>query len=88
MSPVRRIQRRAVTTAEFPTDLHPVLARLYAARAVQSTAELDYSLDRLLSPDRLTGMGPAVQLLAQALDAKQKILIVADFDFMQINLCS
>ncbi|HWR87975.1 MAG TPA: DHH family phosphoesterase, partial [Acidiferrobacterales bacterium] len=88
MDSSRRIVRRASATAELSTDLHPVLARLYAARAVQHPDELDLSLERLLPPDRLKHMDAAVALLAESLRAGQRILIVADFDADGATSCA
>jgi len=61
-------------------DLPPLLTRLYAARGVQSAAELDKGLARLLPFQRLKGMPAAVALLVTALEQGQRILIVGDFD--------
>ena len=61
-------------------DIPPLLTRIYAARGVQSATELDKGLARLLPVSLLKGMDDAVQLLAQALEQRQRILIVGDFD--------
>jgi single-stranded-DNA-specific exonuclease len=61
-------------------NLPPLLTRLYAARGVQSEAELDKALARLLSYTQLQGIEAAVELLVQALQQHQRILIVGDFD--------
>lgn len=61
-------------------ELPPLLARLYAARGVQSAAELDRSLARLIPYQRLKGIEAAVTLLVEALEQRQRILIVGDFD--------
>ena len=84
----RRIVRRTPTGAVLLTDLHPVLARLYAARAVQTPAELDQSLERLLPPEQLKGMAGAVELLADAIRAGRRLLIVADFDADGATSCA
>jgi len=88
MDSSRRIVRRTSATAELSTDLHPVLARLYAARAVQHADELDLSLERLLPPGALKHMDAAVALLAESLRASQRILIVADFDADGATSCA
>ena len=88
MDSSRRIVRRITTTAKLSADLHPVLARLYAARAVQSVGELDLSLERLLPPDALKHMDAAVALLEASLRAGQRILIVADFDTDGATSCA
>ncbi|MDX5372225.1 MAG: single-stranded-DNA-specific exonuclease RecJ [Pseudomonadaceae bacterium] len=61
-------------------QLPPLLTRLYAARGVQSAAELDKGLARLLPYQRLKGIDGAVQLLVEALEQRQRILFVGDFD--------
>lgn len=61
-------------------DLPPLLTRLYAARGVRDEAELDKTLARLIPYQRLKGIDAAVDLLVQALDQRQRILIVGDFD--------
>jgi single-stranded-DNA-specific exonuclease len=88
MDSSRRIVRRASATAELSTDLHPVLARLYAARAVQHPDELDLSLERLLPPAALKHMDAAVALLEESVRAGQRILIVADFDADGATSCA
>ncbi|MDP2746288.1 single-stranded-DNA-specific exonuclease RecJ [Pseudomonas sp.] len=60
--------------------LPPLLTRLYAARGVQSAAELDKGLARLIPYQRLKGMDGAVELLVQGLQQGQRMLIVGDFD--------
>ncbi|WJN58469.1 single-stranded-DNA-specific exonuclease RecJ [Pseudomonas sp. SO81] len=61
-------------------ELPPLLTRLYASRGVQSAAELDKGLARLIPYQQLKGMDGAVELLVQALEQRQRILIVGDFD--------
>ena len=70
------------STSGFPMleDLHPVLARIYAARGIQSAQDLDYRLTRLLHYQSLKGIESAASLLAAALIQQQRILIIGDFD--------
>ncbi|WP_028695283.1 single-stranded-DNA-specific exonuclease RecJ [Pseudomonas cremoricolorata] len=76
-----RIEPRALPSP-LPSlgNLPPLLTRLYAARGVQSEAELDKTFKHLLSYERLKGIDAAVQLLVEAIDQRQRILIVGDFD--------
>jgi single-stranded-DNA-specific exonuclease len=76
-----RIEARPIP-AELPDlgDLPPLLTRLYASRGVQSAAELDKGLARLLPYQQLKGIDTAVELLVQALQQQQRMLIVGDFD--------
>jgi single-stranded-DNA-specific exonuclease len=72
--------RQLPDTLPFLGDLPPLLTRLYAARGVQSEAELDKSLARLIPYQQLKGIDAAVDLLVVALEQRQRILIVGDFD--------
>jgi len=88
MDSSRRIVRRTCATAELSGGLHPVLARLYAARAVKCADELDLSLERLLPPGALKHMDIAVAHLEESVRAGQRILIVADFDADGATSCA
>jgi single-stranded-DNA-specific exonuclease len=52
--------------------LPPLLTRLYAARGVQSAAELDKGLARLIPYQQLKGMSGAVDLLVRGLEHRQR----------------
>ena len=60
--------------------LHPLLARLYAARGITDKAELDYELKSLLPPATLTHATDAAQILADAIEAEARLLIIGDYD--------
>lgn len=76
-----RIEPRLLPdTLPFLGDIPPLLTRLYAARGVQSEAELDKSLARLIPFQQLKGIDAAVDLLVVALEQRHRILIVGDFD--------
>ncbi|WP_225772132.1 single-stranded-DNA-specific exonuclease RecJ [Pseudomonas sp. Marseille-Q5115] len=76
-----RIEPRPLP-AELPFlgDLPPLLTRLYAARGVQSQAELDKGLARLIPYQQLKGIDAAVDMLVTAIDRRERILVVGDFD--------
>jgi len=76
------IRRRATPETELleSADLHPLLARVYSARGIATTSELDLSLDQLLPPSTLTHADRAAKLLADAIAADERILVVGDFD--------
>jgi len=76
---VRDIPPRATWTLE-QGGVHPLLARLYAARGIRGMEELDTRSSALLSPDKLKGTLEAAVLLADTIAAGRKILIVADYD--------
>ncbi len=60
--------------------VHPLLARLFAARGVKSADELDETLAKLLPPAGLLGAADAASLLADAIGAGSRICVVADYD--------
>ena len=74
--------------ALIAAGLHPVLARVYAARRIRSAAELDDDFKRLLPPASLTHCERAAVLLAEAIDAGKKLLIVADYDADGATACA
>jgi len=68
--------------------VHPLLARLYAARGVSEPATLDASLAQLLPPTGLKGIEAAAVLLADAIAADKKLCIVADYDCDGATACA
>ena len=78
---------RAVWALE-QAGLHPLLARLYAARGVNHRDQLDDALARLLAPAGLLGNPQAAVLLADAIAQNQRICIVADYDCDGATACA
>jgi single-stranded-DNA-specific exonuclease len=68
--------------------VHPLLARLYAARGIQDAVTLDASLAQLLPPTSLKGIEAAAVLLADAMAANKKLCIVADYDCDGATACA
>ena len=68
--------------------VHPLLARLYAARGIKTSSELDCELKSLLPPARLSRAGEAAVLLADAIEAQARIIIVADYDCDGATACA
>ena len=87
-----RIVRRAVLPRQMQglidSGLHPLLARVYAARGVRRRSELDYGLKGLIPPDALTGSAAAAELLADAIEAGARMVIVADYDCDGATACA
>ncbi|MFM0740263.1 single-stranded-DNA-specific exonuclease RecJ [Paraburkholderia xenovorans] len=87
---------RIVTRAASPVDaeiltrhgLHPVLARLYAARGVCMPDEIETGLARLVPPAGLKGCEDAAGLLADAILGKRRMLVVADYDCDGATACA
>ena len=55
----------------------PVMARVFAARGITSTAELDNDLAGLPPWQALKGMAAAAERLADAIERGERLLIVA-----------
>jgi single-stranded-DNA-specific exonuclease len=68
--------------------VHPLLARLLAARGVSCADELDDGLGRLLPPDSLMGARAAGELLADAVLQRRRICVVADYDCDGATACA
>ena len=58
----------------------PFLARLYAARGVEHVSELDTTLVNIIPPEQLTNNVQMAALLADAVIANKKILVIGDYD--------
>jgi single-stranded-DNA-specific exonuclease len=86
-----------ITTRDIPprptwaleqAGVHPLLARLFAARGVRGAEELDDNAARLLPPQSLLGATQAATLLADAITQGQRICIVADYDCDGATACA
>ena len=76
-----KITRRNIPEhGPWPATLSPVLQRIFASRGVGSPEQAELKLANLLSPDQLSGMDNAVDLLLKAIQAQKHIVIVGDFD--------
>jgi single-stranded-DNA-specific exonuclease len=69
-------------------DIHPVLARVYAARGIQSPVQLKSELSSLVPFDRLKNALQMAQILADAIAAKKRLLIIADYDADGATACA
>ena len=68
--------------------VHPLLARLFAARGVQSADDLDDGLGRLLPPSSLKGAAEAGRHLADAIERGERLCVVADYDCDGATACA
>ena len=66
----------------------PLLARLYAARGVSGADELSDSLGSLIPYTELTNCTAAAARLADAVAARERILVIADYDADGATACS
>jgi single-stranded-DNA-specific exonuclease len=70
------------------SGIHPVLARVFAARGVTTTDELDTGLARLPSWSLLLGIEAAATRLADAIGDRERILVIADYDADGATACA
>ena len=76
----KAIRRRQIElTTQFNSMIPPLLQRIYSARGITHESELQYQLAHLLKPN-FKGMPDAVSILADAVIAQAKIIIIGDFD--------
>ena len=83
----RDVPPRAAWALE-QAGLHPLLARLFAARGIRQKDELDDALALLIPPDRLLGAQDAARALADALQAGERVCVVADYDCDGATACA
>lgn len=76
------IRRRPCPVGDLalPSDMPPLIQRIYAARGIRTPEELDYQLQRLMTPAQMRGIDAALILLEGALREQQSILVIGDFD--------
>ncbi len=68
--------------------VHPVLARLYAARGLHDPRELSSELSALIPPAGLKHIDAAAAFLADAIAARKNMVIVADYDCDGATACA
>ncbi|MBM2886579.1 single-stranded-DNA-specific exonuclease RecJ [Chromobacterium phragmitis] len=86
-----------IVTREVPAELQqkllgqgltPLQARLYAARGIADSIELDYGLKGLLPYQTLKNVETMARRLADAIAAGQRLLVVADYDADGATACA
>ena len=88
MKIVERTYQEKARLALEAAGIHPILARIYAARHIASPGELRYEAGNLLPPALLKNLPQAATLLADAIAAKKRLLIVADYDADGATACA
>jgi single-stranded-DNA-specific exonuclease len=85
---VQILQREVPESALAASDVHPLLARLYASRGVVGFEQLERGLASLAKPTALGGIDTAVRLMMDARARQRRILIVGDFDADGATSCA
>jgi len=84
---LRDVPPRIVWSLE-QAGVHPLLARLFAGRGVRAIDELDDALGKLLPPSGLLGSDAAARTLADAIGARKRICVIADYDCDGATACA
>ncbi|MDH4181505.1 MAG: single-stranded-DNA-specific exonuclease RecJ [Betaproteobacteria bacterium] len=85
------IERRPVpayAAALAAAGVEPVLARLFASRGIAAPEEIDDALARLPAYASMRGIGEAAERLVRAIDRRERILVVADYDADGATACA
>lgn len=86
------IVTRAVDTAALAQlvadGIPPFMARIYAARGISHSEQLAPDLSRLIPLNQLRNVDTMAALLADAITAHKKLLIVADYDADGATACA
>ena len=72
------------TDANYP----PIVQKIFANRGIKTTDDLDLSLSALLPISSLENVDEAANLLFSCIKAKQKIIILADYDADGATSCA
>lgn len=70
------------------SGLPPLIARLLAARGVQTVTESQLELSALIPPDQLKSIKQAANHLADAIMSKKHMVIIADYDCDGATACA
>ena len=68
--------------------LHPVLARLMAARGLSAVDELSTEFNALIAPDQLTQVNQAAHFIANGIEQQKQFTVVADYDCDGATACA
>jgi single-stranded-DNA-specific exonuclease len=64
------------------------LARALAARGVATESDLDLSMQRMQAPESMAQLEQAAELLADAIERRRRMLVVADYDCDGATACA
>jgi single-stranded-DNA-specific exonuclease len=77
-----------ITARLISAGMHPLLARICAARGITSPRQMEPDFDQLLPPARMLNVEHMAQLLADAIAAGKRLLIIADYDADGATACA
>ena len=85
---IARTAPAAHVAALAAAGLHPLLARVFAARGIGSAQQIVTGLEGLAPVGRMHNITHMAVLLADAIAARQRLLIVADYDSDGATACA
>lgn len=68
--------------------VHPVLARIFAARGIACADEIDHRMEHLIAFHHLKGAAEAATFLADAIENRARFLVIADYDSDGATACA
>jgi single-stranded-DNA-specific exonuclease len=77
-----KIKRRVIPEGNLLLDigLTPLIRNLYLSRGVTDFNQINYKLNHLHKPNKLSGIKAAAKIVIEAIQSNKKIVIVGDFD--------
>jgi single-stranded-DNA-specific exonuclease len=85
---IERMAPAEVVARLTASGCHPLLARIYAARGVTGLDELDDAFTRLHPLDAMMNLSEMARLLADAIERRARLTIVADYDADGATACA
>ena len=83
-----RAVNKAHVAALKQAGIAPLLAPIYAARGISSVQQLSTEFKNLIAPPRLHNVERMAAILADAIEKKRRLLIVADYDSDGATACA
>ena len=84
----RRTFNEPTSKALEACGISPLFSRLYAARGITQLTDIEWKLSQLPSPASLKGIDAVCERLIQAIEKRERILIVADYDADGATACA
>src|SRR5690625_2978207 len=85
---ITRHRHHQAETQLAQAGIHPLLARLWATRGVRQPQEAQAGWRQLIPPKSLHQIEHAAHCIADAIDANQRFLIIADYDCDGATACA
>ena len=85
---IQREVPTAIAQSLVNEGFNPALARVLASRGIRTPDDLSADWRGMLAPSTLLGTDAAAKLLADAIEKRQRIMIVADYDCDGATACA